>query len=54
MHGPFLTPQKSGDEKVQKNLGMQGGEKNKKNVEGVFFTEKVDAKKLVLMLFEHL
>ena len=36
MHGPFLTPQKSGDEKVLTNLGMQRGEKSKKPEEGVF------------------
>ena len=36
MHGPFLTPQKSEDEKVFKNVGMQKGEKSKKREGGVF------------------
>ena len=36
MHGPFLTPHKSEDEKVLKNVGMQRGEKGKKHEEGVF------------------
>ena len=36
MHGPFLTPQKSEDEKVLINLGIRRGEKRKKREEGVF------------------
>ena len=36
LHGPFLTPQKSEDEKVLKNIGMQRGEKRKKREGGVF------------------
>jgi len=48
LHGPFLTPQKSEDGKVFKNVGMQRGEKAK-NVKGVFFTDKMGTKKIVLM-----
>ena len=36
MHEAFLTPQKSEDGKVLKNIGMQRGEKRKKREEGVF------------------
>ena len=36
MHGPFLTPQKSKDEKVLKNVHMQRGGGSKKREEGVF------------------
>ena len=36
LHGPFLTPQKSEDGKVFKNVGMQRGEKSKKREGGVF------------------
>ena len=36
MHGAFLTPQKLGDEKVQQNLGMQGGGESKKREGGIF------------------
>ena len=36
LHGPFLTPQKSEDGKVFKNVGMQRGGKSKKREGGVF------------------
>ena len=39
LHGASLTPQKSGDEKNLKNMDKQG-EKEAKNVKGVFFTDK--------------
>ena len=42
LHGASLTPQKSGDEKKFKKYGQARGEKSKwkKNVKGVFFTDK--------------
>ena len=49
LHGAFLTPQKLEDEKVLTNLCMQRGEKRKKNVKRVFFTDKMGAKKIVLL-----
>ena len=48
LHGAYLTPQKLGDEKVLKNIGIQRGEKNKKREEGVFHRQNW-CQKIVLM-----
>ena len=48
LRGPFLTPQKSGDEKVFKNVGMQRGGKSKKREGGVFHRQN-GCQKIVLI-----
>ena len=50
LHGAFLTPQKSADEKVLKNIGMQRGEE-RKNVKRVFFTDKIVLMNALIFVF---